>query len=49
LSERNDDDADVTAIELALARLHLAEVRLTRQSGQVPQKDEQKIVVNQLA
>jgi hypothetical protein len=45
LSEGNDRDRDVTAIELGMMSAHLAEVRLARQSSQVAQKNQQEIFV----
>ena len=39
LGEGNDRDGNVASVELCLCRSHLAEVILTGQSGQVPEKD----------
>jgi hypothetical protein len=44
LRERNDYDRKAPAIEFRLERGHLAEVLLARQSGQMPEKDQQSII-----
>ena len=45
LGKGNDHDGDAAAVELDTLLAHLAEVRLTRQSGQVTQKNQQEIFV----
>jgi len=45
LSEGHHSDSDAAPLELAMLLLHLAEMRLARQSCQVPEKNQQKIFV----
>jgi hypothetical protein len=40
IGERHDRDHHAAPVELVFQRLHLAEVRLARQSSEVPQKDQ---------
>jgi len=47
LGKGNDRDSDAAAIELGVLLPHLAEVRLARQSSQVPQKNQQQIIVEE--
>ena len=44
LGERNDGHGDTAPVEFMFQRLHLAEVGLARQSGEVPEKDQEQKV-----
>ena len=45
LCEGHHCDNDAATIEFGLGGTHLAEMRLAWQSGQVPKKDQQKIII----
>ena len=45
LGEGYDHNRNAPPLELRFACLHLAEVSLTRQSGQVPEQDQQQAVM----
>ena len=47
--EGNDDNRDAAAVEFTFQGLHLAEVLLARESGQVPEKNEQSVVLEVIA
>jgi Asp-tRNA(Asn)/Glu-tRNA(Gln) amidotransferase B subunit len=44
LGERNDNDGNAAANELRFPSLHLTEVVLARKSGQMSQKNEERVV-----
>ena len=46
--EGDHDDRNPAGIELIFNRFHLAEVGLARQSGEVPEKDQQKVIMKAL-
>jgi hypothetical protein len=45
LGERNNGYGDAAPVKFIFERFHLAEVGLARQSGEVPEKDEEQILI----
>jgi hypothetical protein len=45
LCKGNNDDRKTSAIEFRLERCHLAEVILAWQSGQMPEKNQQRVIL----
>ena len=46
--EGDHDDRNPAGFESIFCRFHLAEVGLARQSGEVPEKDQQKVIMKAL-
>jgi hypothetical protein len=49
LCERDHNDGKTTALKFGLHGHHLAEVILARQSGQVPEKNQQSVAVKMVS
>lgn len=45
LGKRNHRDRNAAAVKLGMLRLHLTEMRLAGQSSQVPEKNQQQILI----